>query len=364
MSADQSLSPSSASSIRYLFDDVPAEGTTRIVAPGIKWLRMPLPLALDHINLYLIANGDGWMVVDCGMKGRNTRELWLKIFEHELEGKPINAVLSTHMHPDHIGQAGWLVGHWQAPFYMTAGEYFAARTYSAPEPDVPAEWQFDTYRERTGMPAENVQRMRKGTAGFGNIVEPMPRSYRRLHDGQILTLGDQRWQVIVGRGHSPEHACLYNAALNILISGDQILPQITSNVSVTSTEPEANPLQEWMDSLRRLLELPEDTLVCPAHNAPFYGLHTRLRELLVHHEQQLSELETVLREAKTAYELLPVLFRRELQNEQLMMAMGECLAHLNFLYARGSVTRFLNTDGVQAYQNLPAKTTQIDFQHE
>lgn len=359
------MTESPAATIRYLRDDVPAEGRALLIAPGIKWLRMPLPLALDHINLYLLANGDGWLVVDCGMKGQLTRDLWMQVFEHELEGRPVNGVLSTHMHPDHIGQAGWLVGHWQVPFYMTFGEYFSARTYSAPEPAVPEAWQQDTYAVRTGMPPAYVQKMRKGTAGFGSIVEPLPRSFRRLHDGQILALGDQRWQVIVGRGHSPEHACLYNAALNVLVSGDQVLPQITSNVSVTSTEPEANPLQEWLDSLRRLLELPEDVLVCPAHNAPFYGLHARLRELLAHHEQQLLVVERALAEPKTAYELLPVLFSRSLHNEQLMMAMGECLAHLQLLLGRGTVTRERNEAGVDVYRSVQARAGgEAGLQHE
>lgn len=350
--------------ISYPYDGVPAPGTCLTVAPGLKWLRMPLPLALDHINLYLIANGDGWMVVDCGMKGRATRDLWLRIFEHELEGRPINAVLSTHMHPDHIGQAGWLVGHWNVPFYMTFGEYFTARTYGAPAEEIPDEWQHDTYAARTGMPMEFVRKMRKGTAGFASIIEPLPRSYRRLVDGQILTLGDQRWQVIVGRGHSPEHACLYNSALNVLISGDQVLPKITSNVSVTGTEPDANPMQQWLDSLQHLLQLPADVLVCPAHNQPFRGLHTRLRELLAHHESQLAAVEVALGEPKSAYALLPVLFARELQNEQLMMAMGECLAHLNLLYARGSVTRELDSEGVQVYRAVRTTEMQGSLQHE
>ncbi len=350
--------------INYPFAEIPAPGVCLTVAPGLKWLRMPLPLALDHINLYLLANGDGWMVVDCGMKGRATRDLWLQIFDKELEGKPINAVLSTHMHPDHIGQAGWLVGHWNVPFYMTFGEYFMARTYGAPAQDIPEAWQHDTYAARTGMPVEFVQNMRKGTAGFASIIEPLPRSYRRLVDGQILTLGDQRWQVIVGRGHSPEHACLYNSALNVLISGDQVLPRITSNVSVTTTEPDANPMQQWLDSLQHLLMLPHDVLVCPAHNQPFFGLHTRLRELLAHHENQLSAMEAVLIEPQSAYELLPVLFSRELHNEQLMMAMGECLAHLNLLHARGSVTKSLNGEGVEVYGVVDAGDAQGNLQHE
>jgi glyoxylase-like metal-dependent hydrolase (beta-lactamase superfamily II) len=367
MSQDRSIVSSASgnsSAVRYLFSDVPADGKTITVAPGVKWLRMPLPLALDHINLYLIANGDGWMIVDCGMKGGITRKLWQQVFDTELEGKPINAVLSTHMHPDHIGQAGWLVGLWQVPFYMTFGEYFMARTYTAPDEKIPEEWRHDTYAARTGMPVEFVEKMRKGTGGFGSIVEPLPRSYKRLQDGQILTLGDQRWQVIIGRGHSPEHACLYNPALNILISGDQILPQITSNVSVTSTEPDANPLQEWMQSLQRLMELPDDALVCPAHNAPFFGLHARLRELLAHHEQQLASLEAVLATPKTAYELLPTLFRRELHNEQLMMAMGECLAHLHLLLARGAIEQEFGGDGIHHYRAVSVSLPPCDVQHE
>lgn len=334
----------------YPVVDVPAPGTAITIAPGLKWIRMPLPLALDHINLYLIANGDGWMVVDCGMKGNVTRDLWQQVFATALEGKPINAVLCTHMHPDHVGQAGWLVGHWHAPFYMTFGEYFTARTYGAPTPPQPAEWQHDTYTSRTGMPPALVEKMRKGTADFSGVIEPLPRSFQRLYDGQRLTVGEQQWQVIVGRGHSPEHACLYCPALNVLLSGDQVLPKITSNVSVTNTEPEANPLQEWLQSLQSLLSLPAGVLVCPAHNRPFYGLHVRLRDLLSHHEQQLQRVEAVLTTPHTAWELLPVLFGRELFNEQLMMGMGECLAHVNYLLARGAVTRQVDAAGVAYYQ--------------
>lgn len=338
----------------YPIVDVPAPGSAITVAPGLKWVRMPLPLALDHINLYLIDNGDGWMVVDCGMKGKITRELWSQVFANALEGKPINAVLCTHMHPDHIGQAGWLVGHWNVPFYMTFGEYFMARTYGAPAQDVPSEWQHDTYASRTGMPVAMVEKMRKGTAGFSGIIEPLPRSFRRLYDGQRLIIGQHQWQVVVGRGHSPEHACLYCPALNVLLSGDQVLPKITSNVSVTNTEPDANPLQEWMQSLQDLLALPADVLVCPAHNRPFRGLHLRLRDLLSYHEQQLQRVEAALTEPRTAWELLPVLFGRELVNEQLMMGMGECLAHINYLLARGSAVSRVDAGGVLRYQSVQA----------
>jgi glyoxylase-like metal-dependent hydrolase (beta-lactamase superfamily II) len=338
--------------LRYPFADLPEPGTTVEVAPGIRWLRMPLPMALDHINLYLLEDDDGWWVVDTGIALGPTQELWQSIFDYELGDKPIKAVLCTHMHPDHVGQAGWLCNQWRVPLYMTQAEYLSARTYSAMTAD-DLSWTSEKFYRNAGMAGDFFPEMKKRFRGFGSVVEKLPGAYRRLIDSDYLKIGGVRWRVVVGRGHSPEHACLYSSEHNILISGDQVIPRITSNVSVSPGEPDGNPLREWLVSHQKFLELlPDDALVLPAHNTPFYGLHDRLRALVLHHEDHLLALEQACREPSTAVELLPVLFKRELDENQIGLALGECVAHLNYLTLRGQLQRTEEADGSYRYLSV------------
>ncbi|MCP5131799.1 MAG: MBL fold metallo-hydrolase [Pseudomonadales bacterium] len=317
------------------------------------WLRMPLPMALDHINLYLLEEDDGWWIIDTGIAIGPTQALWEQIFAESLGGKPVKAVLSTHYHPDHVGMAGWLCERWQAPFYMTQAEYLSGLAFSRMQPEH-FSWSSERYLQRAGYAPEQVERARERFNGFGDYIKPMPTAYRRLVDGASLTIGGRRWRVVVGSGHCPEHACLYSETLNILISGDQVIPKITSNVSVMAGEPEANPLKDWLASHERFLDtLPADALVLPAHNAPFHGLHTRLRHLIEHHEEHLLALEEACVEAApTAMELLPVLFKRPLDDSQLGLALGECVAHLNYLHQRGQLARELSGNGQYTYRSI------------
>lgn len=339
--------------IKYLFDDVPGSGQVREIVPGVLWLRMPLPLALDHINLYLLEDEDGWWIVDTGIAIDPTQELWERVFETYLAGKPVKAVISTHYHPDHTGMAGWLCEKWQAPFYITEAEYFTGLAFSRTMREH-FSWTEQQHLTYSGYSSEQIDAYRENFGGFGPYIKPMPTSYRRLVDGGSLKINGNRWQVVVGRGHSPEHACLYCASLNILISGDQVIPRITSNISVSGAEPEGNPLKEWLNSHERFLEiLPDDTLVLPAHNAPFYGLHERLRYLIDHHEDHLLALEEAcLEEAPTAMDLLPVMFDRKLNEHNLGLALGECIAHLNYLHQRGQLTREIDGQGRYRYQSV------------
>lgn len=323
------------------------------MAPGVLWLRMPLPMALDHINLYLLEDHDGWWIVDTGIAIGETQDLWEQIFAEHLHGKPIKAVICTHYHPDHTGMAGWLCEKWRVPFYMTQGEYLSGLSFSR----MGAEhfnWTSEQYLHRCGYDEEQIARTRKNYGGFGAYIKPMPTAYRRLEDGHALTINDHRWRVVVGSGHSPEHACLYSEALNVLISGDQVIPRITSNISVMGGEPEANPLKEWLYSHENFLDaLPADALVLPAHNAPFYGLHERLRYLIEHHEDHLLALEEACVTASpTAMDLLPVLFKRELDEQQIGLALGECVAHLNYLHQRGQIERCLDEDQRYRYSSV------------
>ncbi len=335
-------------SLQYPFEQSPPPGTTMEVSPGVRWLRMPLPLALDHINLYLLRDDDGWWIVDTGIGGGKTQELWEQIFANELDGLPIKAVLSTHMHPDHVGQAGWLCERFRVPFYMTRAEFYAARVMSE-MPDG-LSWTSEQYMRRHGTAEAHIERMRSSKMRMSSMVEPLPMAYRRLRAGQRLRIGGHDWKIMVGEGHSPEHACLYCAELGVLLSGDQVIAGITPNVSVMPTEPEANPMADWLQTLKPFGDLPEDTLVLPAHRLPFYGLRQRVSDIIEHHEDHMVALEKACQRPQLLSDLLPVLFKRELDPSQITMAQGECVAHLHLLMERGLIARELGEDGLYRFR--------------
>ncbi|MEH6570758.1 MAG: MBL fold metallo-hydrolase [Halioglobus sp.] len=339
--------------LRYPFEDVPKHGKTTEIMPGILWLQMPLPMALDHINLYLLEDVDGWWIIDTGIAIDPTQELWEKIFANCLGDKPIKAVVCTHMHPDHIGMAGWLCEKWRVPLYMTRGEYLSGRSYSSLRKE-DFSWTSAQHLRRSGFTEEQIEQYKQHFGGFGSVVTPMPGAFHRLLDGDTLTINGNRWRIAVGSGHSPEHACLYSDSLNVLISGDQVIPRITSNVSVSGNEPEANPLKEWLESHEHFIEtLPNDALVLPAHNTPFYGLHERLRVLIEHHKEHLLAIEQAcVHKTPTAFELLPVLFKRKLDPSHIGLAMGECVAHLNYLHQRGQLAREEDQVGHYRYSSV------------
>lgn len=338
--------------LNYPYDDLPPVGTTREIAPGVRWLQMPLPFALDHINLYLIEDGDGWALVDTGIRGEETRNHWERIFTSELDGKPITRVIVTHMHPDHVGQAGWICRRFGAQLLMTRGEYYYARAIAVERTDEMREMALSFFG-RSGAPDSVLDHIRE--SGWGNYhraVEPIPIGYGRLMDGTVLSIGGRDWRVVVGSGHSPEHACLLCDDLGVLISGDQVLPRITSNVSVNPNEPDENPLKFWLESHDAFLGLREDLLVLPSHNRPFYGLHDRLRYLIHHHEDRMLAVEEACVDPKRAYDLLGVMFERALDPFQTTLALGECLSHLHCLMHRGRIAREMSGEGVYLYRSI------------
>lgn len=342
-------------SLQFPWPEAPASGSTLELKPGLHWLRMPLPLALDHINLYLLEDGDGWFVVDTGMNGDGGREVWEALFPTVMQNRPIKGVIVTHMHPDHVGLAGWLCERFKAPLYMSFGEYFSTRCYTQPPPSV--SWTTETYFRRAGMDEAFMGGLKRRVRGFGSLVSEMPGAYRRLRDGDELMIGGRTWRIVVGSGHSPEHVCLHCTQEGWLLSGDQVIADISSNVGVLATEPDANPLAEWLQSHRKLMQLPADTLVFPAHNKPFLGLHERLQQLIDHHEERLQVVETLCAEPRTAAELMPLMFHRPVPDSQFTMALGECLAHLHLLMQRGRIERRLDTDGLYRYRALAPVTS-------
>lgn len=335
--------------VQLVAAEPPAPGTLQQVADKVWWLRMPLPLALDHINLYLIDEGDSWTLVDTGMYTDDTQKHWETLFASHFANKPLKQVIVTHMHPDHVGLAGWLCERWRCPMYMTQVEYFAVRAYTG---NNPVTWQTEGYYRQCGLGDDYVEFMHKRQP-FGKIVYTMPGSFVQLHDGQVLTLGGSEWCVIVGGGHSFAHASLYNAKDKLLLAGDQLLPGITSNVGVTATEPDASPLHDWYGSLRRLETLAPDTLVLPAHKKPFTGLHRRAQDIIAHHEHQLLVVLKECQTWKAPIDLLKPLFGREIGFYEMSLAIGECKAHLHMLLDRKLVSMEIQ-EGIERYQALVA----------
>ena len=345
-----------AQQISYPIEQHPAPGETIELAPGVRWLSMPMPGSLGFINLYLLRDNAGWWIVDTGLSNDQTAQLWHQIFNDALQGEPVVGVICTHMHPDHIGQARMITEHFQCPLYMTRSEYYQARTFANGGSESHSSWIGQGFYQRAGMPAdylEQIGKMWSKRSSEGMSMPMLPGGYERLVDGQVLRIGDNDWRVVVGSGHSPEHACLYCSALKILISGDQILPIITSNVSVHPSEPNANPLKDWMESHDHLLAvIPDDTFILPAHNLPFYGVRARLRDLISHHDDRMLAIEEACVEPQVAKDLLPVLFNRKLDARQTMMALGEAIAHVHLLIHRNRLERINGDDGVDRFRAI------------
>jgi glyoxylase-like metal-dependent hydrolase (beta-lactamase superfamily II) len=263
-----------------------------------------------------------------------------------MAGQALVRVLATHCHPDHVGLSEWLCSRFGAPFWITAGEYGFARMMSAGLPGVDGSSAIPHF-ERHGLNAPDMlAQMGERRNYYPSLVPAVPQAYTRLQDGMEVVIGAQRWRVIAGYGHSPEHAALYCAALGVLISGDMVLPRISTNVSVFAIEPEGNPLQQYLESLGRYADLPQDTLVLPSHGKPFRGLHTRIGQLRDHHAARLAEVMAACSVPQSAVDIVPLMFRRKLDAHQLSFALGEALAHLHLLWRDGLLRRTLGADGV------------------
>jgi glyoxylase-like metal-dependent hydrolase (beta-lactamase superfamily II) len=333
----------------YPFETRPELGQMIEVAPGVHWIRMRLPMQLNHINLWLLEDGDSWTIVDTGIRDEATADAWKQLFAGPMGGRPIRRVIVTHLHPDHIGLAGWLVRRFGVELWMTRTDYLMCRNLVADTSEEAPEEGIRFYRA-AGFADDMLEAYKTRFGGFGRGVYRLPNSYRRIQEGERIAIGERVWEIVVGRGHAPEHACLWCREDNLLISGDQILPRISSNVSVFPTEPDANPLLEWLESCAKLKALlPPDVLVLPAHNEPFRGAGLRLQELIDGHENGMEKLLALCAEPKRAIDCFPALFRSRITSGVMMMATGEALAHLNCLRARGEIVRSADADGVDWY---------------
>ena len=325
------------------------DGAPDEMAPGLFGLRLSLPFALDHVNIWLLAGQGGWTVIDTGVADERTRAAWRGLLGDFLTGRPVERLLATHFHPDHMGLMGWLAAETGAPLWASRTEWLLGRMLAQDQSQsfVEAGRSFD---RRAGLPDDLVeQRARRGNA-YRPKVTPPPARYRRLVEGNAIEIGGVTFEVLIGRGHAPEMICLFAPALNVLIAADQVLPRISPNVSVWPSEPLANPLQEFLSSLERFRALPEDCLVLPSHGRPFRGLRARVDQLIAHHKERLDQVLEACAKSRTAAEIMPELFNRTLDAHQIGFALGETIAHVNYLVESRDLTRREGDDGRLYYQ--------------
>jgi len=338
--------------LTYPFGEaLPDPGKTLEVAPGIKWIRMSLPFVLNHINLWLLRDNidgrEGWTAVDCCISHDASRHPWEQVIAGELEGLPILRVLVTHMHPDHVGMAHWLCERFGAPLWMSATDYHVARLASQTTTGFGGEGAASFFASHGLSDPDSLEKIRNRANYYPNLVPDVPRSYHRLMDGYVVHIGGRQWRCISGYGHAPEHIALYSEQGHVLIGGDMMLPRISTNVSVYETEPEADSLRLFLESIDRFSPLPEDTLTLPAHGKPFRGLHERIKQLQDHHRDRLAEvMEACAIKPCSGADILPIMFKRELDLHQTTFAMGESVAHLHALWYQGKLRRTVDAHGV------------------
>ena len=338
-------------------DTLPDGGSTLEVAPGVRWIRMGLPFALNHINLWLlrdrIEGREGWTVVDCCITRDEAKAQWEQIFATQLQGLPILRVIVTHMHPDHIGLAHWLCERWQAPLWISATDYNVARLGSQSTTGFGGESAANFFVSHGLSDADAVAKIRARTNYYPGMVPDVPRRFMRMMDADRISIGDRVWHCISGYGHAPEHIALYCPDLHVLISGDMILPRISTNVSVHDVEPESNPLTLFLQSIDKYLALDSQTLTLPSHGKPFRGLHVRVGQLQDHHRDRLAEvMQACAGKPCSGADILPVMFKRPLDVHQTTFALGEAVAHLHALWFDGQLVRQHGADGVYRF-SLP-----------
>lgn len=335
------------SELSFPFDrQMPEVAETMEVAPGVLWLRMPLPFALNHVNLWLIKDGDGWCAVDTGLTTDAIKAAWEKL----LPQYPLSRQLVTHYHPDHIGLAGWLEQKTGAPMWTTQGEYTGALAFAEETGSYCVDSMIELFRHH-GLDRKRLDALKMRGNVYRQGFPIIPPTYHRLFDNQVFPIGEHNWRVIVGYGHAMEHISLYCESLKVLISGDMLLPSISTNIPVIAANSRGNPLQYFLDSIQRYRDLPEDTLVLPSHGRPFRGINHRVDQLEAHHANRCNVLLAAAPTPKTACELLPALFDRDVTDtHQSMFAMSETIAHLNYLEEQGRLKREVGAeDGVARF---------------
>lgn len=336
-----------------VFDTPPADGDALEVAPGVLWMRLPLPMALDHVNVFAFADPDGWTLIDSGIATKRCRESWRKLLSGPLSGRPVRRVVLTHHHPDHVGLAGWFQTEHGAELVATRTAWLFARMLTLDvQPDLTPETE--AFYRAAGMDEATLS-VRKADRpfNFSDVVAPMPLGFTRIREGSRMQFGGRDWDVRIGNGHAPEHATLWSRNDDLVIGGDQLLPSISPNISVYATEPEADPLSEWLEACTRLAGYARnDQLVLPGHKLPFRGLPHRLNQLITNHHAALSRLRDHLTDPHVATACFQPLFRRTINPGEYGLALAETVAHLNHLLGEGLAVRTRRDDGAWLWQSI------------
>jgi glyoxylase-like metal-dependent hydrolase (beta-lactamase superfamily II) len=328
------------------FPEAPASGEALEVADGVLWIRLPLPMALDHVNVYALDDGDGWTIVDTGFHSRKSVAIWRSVLEGPLGGRPINRVVVTHHHPDHIGNAGWFKSEMGCELVTTRTAWLFARMLTLDEQDRPTPETIAFWRGSGMDPALLETRMNQRPFNFADVVAPLPLGFARVKEGDRIVMGGRAWRVRIGNGHAPEHATFWSEDCSLLLGGDQLLATISPNIGVYATEPDADPVADWLESCTSLQPFArEDHLVLPGHKLPYTGLPTRMRQLIENHHSALERLSNFIETPRTAPECFSLLFKREISGGTYGLALVESVAHLNHLKAIGAAGRRRRTDG-------------------
>lgn len=337
--------------MRYPWDEPPAHGTVIEIAEGVLWMRLPLPMKLDHVNVYALDDGDGWTVIDTGFSSKKTRAIWQTLIDGPLAGKPVRRVVATHHHPDHMGNVGWFQSELGADLITTRTAWLFARMLTL---DVQETWPDETldyYRSAGMAPEVLAKRMAERPFNFADMVYPMPLGFTRIKQGDVFRMGGRDWDVHMGNGHAPEHATFWSRDDNLVITGDQILSSISPNIGVYATEPLADPLADWLETCERLAPLARtEHLALGGHKLPFTGLPIRMRQLIDNHHGALTRLLDHLDTPKAASECFAPLFKRTIGEGEYGLALVEAVAHVNHLYHTGDVIRTRRADGAWLYQ--------------
>ena len=343
---DKSFQP-----ITYPWAEPPGEGEAIEVAEGVLWLRLPLPMTLDHVNIYALDDGDGWTLIDTGMNTRKTRAIWERLLAGPLKGKPVSRIVMTHHHPDHVGLVGWFMKEHGARLEATRVAWLLARMLTLDVEPLPTA-EAVAFRQSAGVSPEYLERFKtERPFNFADTVAPIPVGFLRLKEGEQIRMGGRDWDIRLGNGHAPEHATFWSRDDNLVISGDQIIASISPNLGVYVQQPEENPLADWLEACTRLAPFArEDHLVLAGHKLPFTGLPLRMHQLIENHEHALERLMAWLVEPKVAVECFPPLFKRKIDEGTFGLATVEAIAHLNYLYQKGDITRERRDDGAWVYQ--------------
>lgn len=332
-----------------LADRIPAPGETIELLPGVHWLRMPLPSSLEHVNLWLLNEGDAWTIVDCGIGTEPLKQLWEHVFVGTLAGCPVRRIVATHMHSDHLGLAHWLCEHLGATLHMSAAEYRFAQRMRGATAEAFGETAAAHLVRHGVTDAALIAQVRAQPSPYPVLAPALPSGFHPIAGGDVLDVGGRGWFAIAGQGHSPEHLAFYCGSLGVLIAGDMLLPRISTYVGVSAMDPDANPLPRFLESIDRFLDLPADTLVLPSHGEPFRGIRTRVGQLHAHHADRLRRVREACASPRSAAELVPMLFPRSLDSRQFSLALGETLSHVRELEERGDLCRWDRGDGVLCF---------------